>query len=79
MKSDVNKERFKLIDQMTEDQKDIFLIGMCFYSAFLSMKEKRTGKELNEADEKELSATIAALNRQKLKTPLNKEIRKCPK
>lgn len=68
----VDEERFKLIDQMDENQKDMFLIGMCFHSAFLSMKEKRLGKQLNNEELKELLAISVALDRQKLKSEINK-------
>ena len=42
--AEVDKSRINLIAQLTQDQKDMFLIVMCYHSAFLIMQEIRAGK-----------------------------------
>lgn len=67
----VDYSRLKLIESMTKDQKEMFTIGMCYHSAFLSYLEKQEGKVLLKHHEYELQSVIDALNSQGLKTELN--------
>jgi hypothetical protein len=69
--SSVDKSRKNLIDSLNADQKDIFLIGMCYYSAYLSKQEQLAGKSLSLVEKYELSSVIEALNRQGINTEIN--------
>jgi hypothetical protein len=69
----VDSERYKMIDQMNDTQKDMFIIGMCYHAAHFTFLEIQAGKEAEQSHNciKELEATIEAMNRQGLKTLIN--------
>ena len=68
---DVDVSRRKLIDSLNNNQKDMYIIGMCYHSAFMSYLERERGKRLSLTDDLELKAVIYAMNRQKLKSEIN--------
>lgn len=67
----VDESRKELIDSLSDNQKDIFIIGMCYHSAYMSYTELRGGKSINLADEFELKVVKDAMRRQGLETEIN--------
>ena len=51
---DVDVSRVKLIDSLSNNQKDMYIIGMCYNSAFMSYLERERGKRLSLTDDLEL-------------------------
>ena len=67
----VDESRKELIDSLSDNQKDMYLIGMCYHSAYMSYAELKEGKSLNLVDEFELKAVKDAMRRQGLETEIN--------
>lgn len=67
----VDDSRFNLIDTMSQSQKDMFLIGMFYHSAYLTMLEVENGwVQPTIAQLSELKGVIEAMKRQGLKSEL---------
>jgi hypothetical protein len=66
----VDEERINIINQMTPDQKEMFIIGMCFYSAYCTYAELKMGKAQSECDVRELELVKEMLKRQNLKSEI---------
>lgn len=67
----VDESRKKLIDSLSGNQKDMYLVGMCYHSAYMSYLELKRGEEISQVEAFELKAVKDALNRQGLKTEIN--------
>lgn len=68
----VDESRLRMIESMTQDQRDMFLIGMSYHSAHLSFEDRSMGKQLSSVCSKELEMVIEAMNRQGLVSKINK-------
>ncbi len=72
--SPVDIERINLINQLSDDQKDIFALGLGFFAAYLTDGEVRAGREhISESDLSALDSIKQILNRQNLKTNINEQ------
>jgi hypothetical protein len=75
--TDIDQERLNLVNQLSEAQKDVFLLGLSFYAAYqtyctLKAVERGVGIEKPSPGHiREMEAVRDALNRLKLKTSLN--------
>lgn len=66
----IDSERIKIIDQLSEDQKGIFLLGMCLHSAVLTYFELEMDKIQTISDHKELEEVKKVLKKNKIKCRL---------
>jgi len=62
--------RINLINNMSQAQKDMFLIGMCYHSAYMTSSELASGRKINSVDLQELQNVKVALKRQKLNSDI---------
>ena len=69
----VDDSREKMIDSMTQDQRDMFLIGMIYHSAHLTFEEQSIGITPSGVCAVELDMVIKAMNRQGLVSKINAE------
>lgn len=67
----VDLERLNIINQMTCDQKDFFLMGMAYHDAHLTKAELGMGCRPNPADVRSMQHCIDAMDRQGIRGWLN--------
>jgi hypothetical protein len=60
----VDKDRIDIIDSMTQTQKDFYLLGMCFHSAYMTAVELlHKTKTHNAYETEELKVVYTTLKR----------------
>ena len=67
----VDDSRLKMIDPMTQDQRDMFLIGMLYHSAHLTFEEQFIGVTPSGVRAVELNMVIKAMDSHGLVSKIN--------
>ena len=67
----VDESREKIIAEMSQDQRDMFLIGMSYHSAFFTYLDQLSGRPVSMVNQYELDKVRDAMGRQGLNTELN--------
>ena len=67
----LDTDRLYLLSQLTQHQRDMFALGMCYFPSYYHAAETRNGKQLNANDALELEALLKILAKYNLKCKVN--------